>query len=284
MAKTPSAIRLYKGVSIYRVASSNNWYVRVWDRRSKKYIVKSTGMDSAIKAREVAQELALSLLKAERPVETSYKFRTFALKLLHKSRLQSTTGERSVGYMKALHWAVQNEDWGLLAWFGEKDVRSIRTPTYHEYLANLTKRRPDISASTKNTLMAAFRNVMKIARDEGAIDIVPQTPRTKLKDNPRPFFRFYPLVPKEADVWKRVRYTCKRMVRDKVKVRGVQVTAEFYDVLLFLLHSFVRPIITELYAIRHSDITVASDPKRLVVTIRDGKTGYRASNTMPGVL
>ncbi|MFM1863522.1 MAG: hypothetical protein RLZ26_2044, partial [Pseudomonadota bacterium] len=284
MAKTPSAIRLYKGVSIYRVASSNNWYVRVWDRRSKKYIVKSTGMDSAIKAREVAQELALSLLKAERPVATEYRFQTFALKLLHKSRLQSTTGERSVGYMKSLHWAVQNEDWGLLAWFGEKDVRSIRTPTYQEYLANLSKRRPDISASTKNTLMSAFRNVMKIARDEGAIDIVPQTPRTKLKDNPRPFFRFYPLVPKEADVWKRVRDTCKRMVRDNVKVRGVPVTAEFYDVLLFLLHSFVRPIITELYAIRHSDITVATDPKRLVVTIRDGKTGYRASNTMPGAV
>lgn len=284
MTKTPSAIKLYKGLSIYRVANSNNWYVRVWDRRSKKYIVKSTGMESSIMARDVAQELALSLLKAEKPVKIEYLFRTYALKLLHKSRLQSTTGERSVGYMKSLHWAVQNEDWGLVAWFGDQDIRTIKTHTYQEYLADLTKRRPDITASTKNTLMAAFRNVMKIARDEGVIDIVPQTPRTKTKDNPRPFFRFHPLVPKEEDVWKRIRNTCKQMVREQVKVRGIPITAEFYDVILFLLHSFVRPIVTELYAIRHSDITIADDPQRLVVTIRDGKTGYRASNSMPGAV
>ncbi|MEN9410839.1 MAG: hypothetical protein RL216_2813, partial [Pseudomonadota bacterium] len=32
MSKLPSAIRLFQGVSIYRVENSTNWYVRVWDR------------------------------------------------------------------------------------------------------------------------------------------------------------------------------------------------------------------------------------------------------------
>ena len=31
MAKAPSAVRLYKGLSLYRVANSTKWYVRVWD-------------------------------------------------------------------------------------------------------------------------------------------------------------------------------------------------------------------------------------------------------------
>jgi len=66
MAKTPSAIKLYKGLSLYRVANSTKWYVRVWDKKRKKYLVKSTGEDTVIRAREVAQELALSLLKAEK--------------------------------------------------------------------------------------------------------------------------------------------------------------------------------------------------------------------------
>jgi hypothetical protein len=121
MTKTPSAVRLYKGLSLYRVANSSMWYVRVWDKKRKKYLVKSTGEDTLIRAREVAQELALSLLKAEKPVEKEFTFRHFALKLLHRSSLQHQTGERSHGYMKALHWAVQNEDWGLLRFFGEKD-------------------------------------------------------------------------------------------------------------------------------------------------------------------
>jgi hypothetical protein len=97
MSKAPSAIRLYQGLSIYRVENSTKWYVRVWDRKRKKYIVKSTGEDSAVKAKVLAQELALSLLKAEKPVEREFTFFNFALKLLHRSRLQMTSGDRSKG-------------------------------------------------------------------------------------------------------------------------------------------------------------------------------------------
>ena len=65
MPKTPKAINLYKGLSIYRVAGSSKWYVRVWDRKKKKYLVKSTGKDSSIEAKDVAQEFAMALLKSE---------------------------------------------------------------------------------------------------------------------------------------------------------------------------------------------------------------------------
>ena len=280
MSKAPSAIRLYQGLSIYRVENSTKWYVRVWDRKRKKYIVKSTGEDSAVKAKALAQELALSLLKAEKPVEREFSFNNFALKLLHKSRLQQTSGDRSKGYVKALHWAIQNEDWGLLRFFGERDVRQIRTQTYQEYMADLAKRRPDMTASTRNTLMATLRNVLKIARDEGVIDAVPETPRSRVKDNPRPFFRFHPLVAKDDDNYQKLLRQVKQMADQSIAVRGIEITDELYDLVLFLTHSFVRPISSELYAIRHSDITVANDPRRLIVTVRDGKTGYRCANTM----
>jgi hypothetical protein len=284
MSKAPSAIKLYKGLSLYRVERSTKWYVRVWDKKTKKYLVKSTGEDTVIRAREVAQELALSLLKSEKPVEREYTFSHFALKLLHRSRLQHQTGERSQGYIKALHWAVQNEDWGLLRFFGDRDVRQIRTHTYQEYIADLTKRRPSLAASTKNTLMAAFRNVMKIARDEGVVEVVPQTPRVKSKDNPRPFFRFHPLVAKEDDNYQKLLVAIKKAAEEGASVRGFAVTDEFYDMILFLTHSFVRPISSELYAIKHSDVTVADDPRRLIVTVRDGKTGFRGANTMPAAV
>ena len=65
MTDTPSAIRLYKGLSIYRVANSPNWIVRVWDRKRKRYLVKTTGESSSIRARDAAQDLALALLKAD---------------------------------------------------------------------------------------------------------------------------------------------------------------------------------------------------------------------------
>ena len=284
MPKAPKAINLYKGLSIYRVAGSSKWYVRVWDRKKKKYLVKSTGKESSIEAKDVAQEFAMALLKSEPRVEAEFTFKHFALKLLNQSSSMAQVGERSIGYFKSMSWAVQNADWGLLDYFGEMDVRKLRTHTYQEYLAMLNRKRPDLSPSTLNSLMAAFRNVLKIARNEGVIDIVPATPRAKAKDNPRPFFRFHPLVSKDADSYQKLLAGAKTMADEGLVIRGISVTEELYDLLLFLTHSFVRPTTTELYSIKHSDVTVGENPKRLILTIRKGKTGYRTSNTMPAAV
>ena len=284
MTETPSAIRLYKGLSIYRVANSPNWMVRVWDRKRKKYLVKSTGQSSSILAKDAAQELAIALLKSEVRVETEFTFKHFAQKLLNKTKVKADNGELSKQYVKAMHWAILNADWGLVDYFGEHDVRKLRTFDWKEYLDSLYKKRPDLSPSTRNTLSATFRNVLKIAQEEGAIGDVPQTPRTKQRDNPRPFFRFHPLVPKEQDAYKKLLRGVETMARDNVLVRGTHVTTELYDLILFLVHSFVRPISTELYALTHGDVMVADEPKRLILTIKDGKTGYRSSNTMPGAV
>ena len=82
--------------------------------------------------------------------------------------------------------------------------------------------------------MAAFRNVMKIAWDEGAIDIVPQTPRTNLKDNPCPFFRFHSLLSKEDDNYQKLLRTVREMIAEGLTVRGLVVTEELYDLILFI--------------------------------------------------
>ena len=60
-------------------------------------------------------------------------------------------GDRNIGYLKAIRWSLQNADCGLLKWFGPKDVRKITTRQFHDYMAHLTKTRPDFSSSTKNT-------------------------------------------------------------------------------------------------------------------------------------
>jgi hypothetical protein len=41
---------------------------------------------------------------------------------------------------------------------------------------------------------------------------------------------------------------------------------------------------TELYALKHNDITFATDPKRLLVTVRNGKTGMRVANKLEGAV
>ena len=164
--------------------------------------------------------------------------------------------------------------------FSGQDVRELRTRHWAEFLDQTAAKRPDLATSTRNMLGATFRNVLKVARDDGVIDAVPDTPRTRQKDNPRPFFRFHPLVDKDKDTYKALLAAAKEMGDQKIKVRGVEVTDELYDIILFITHSFVRPTTTELYALRHADIQVAENPRRLLMTVRNGQTGYRVANSM----
>jgi len=74
------------------------------------------------------------------------------------------------------------------------------------------------------------------------------------------------------------------MAEEKVRVRETIVTDELYDFILFMVHSFLRPTESEIYSLTHRDIAMADNPKRLIITIRKGKTGHRISNTMPAAV
>src|SRR6185312_15062656 len=93
---------------------------------------------------------------------------------------------------------------------------------------------------------------------------------------------FAPLVAEDRDEYQKLLKGAKQLAAEGKVVRGVAVTDELYDLILFCVHSFVRPTTTELYALKHNDI--ALHPKRLLVTVRNGKTGFRVSNSMAGAV
>jgi integrase len=58
------------------------------------------------------------------------------------------------------------------------------------------------------------------------------------------------------------------------------VSREHYNLIVFAVHSFLRPTETELFGIRFCDIEVMNDdPKHLLMTLT-GKTGFRKSASM----
>jgi hypothetical protein len=262
-------IVLFPGIAIYRIGKNSNWFVRVRDTESGVYRVKSTGNSSSIKAKAIAKQYAVELRNAERSVPREYQFTHFALELLKTETLRVSKGERSIGSLKAMRWCIENARWGMLDRFGRRDIRTISTGDFVQYMRFVDEQNPDWAPSNKNTILATFRNVLKCARDTGAIISLPETPRSKQRDNPRPFFRFFPLVPEKDDQLQILLRTARQMAQEGVAVRWISVTDELPDILLFIINCFVRPISSELYALRHRDITIAENPPRLVLTIRD---------------
>jgi hypothetical protein len=68
------------------------------------------------------------------------------------------------------------------------------------------------------------------------------------------------------------------VVGEGVKVRGILLTMEMYYFIVFMTHTFLRPTESEVFALRHRDITKKENPRRLEIKVY-GKTGYRVAMT-----
>ena len=178
-------IKVHKGVAIYKTHASPFWFARIRDPQAKKYVVRSTKATSRVKAREVAEELAHEILSAVKKTPKEYSFKYYATRFIEKGRRLVATGERNANYIRTTRLFLDNDEWGLMKHFAGQDVRELRTRHWAEFLDQTAAKRPDLATSTRNMLGATFRNVLKVARDDGVIDAVPDTPRTRQKDNLR---------------------------------------------------------------------------------------------------
>lgn len=280
-------ITIRRGLAIYKVNASPYYRVRIRDPRNGKYIVRSTKETSRIAARQAAEEMASALFAsgATNAVPRQQTFEYFSDLLLKDAIQQVAVGMKPKSHQSDLNRQLKTKSRGLLNFFGRMDVRTIQTKDFTQFMRGIIEKQGAISSSSQNQLRVAFRKVMKTALQEGVIDAIPPIPKlSSTRPQPRPFFRFYPLTSKEHDDYEKLLTVSKRLASEDVKVRGIPVTDELRDIILFTVHSFVRPTESELYALKHSDVTIATNPKRLLLTIRKGKTGYRQVDTMPAAV
>ena len=282
-ALTEKIVKIRRGLAIYKVGASPYWQCRMRVASKGGYLCRSTQETARIEARKAAEELYDSvLLRHVIPeVRKELTFDYFADRLIKKQYELAKRGIRSLKLAQGDEWLINNQSAGLLKYFGGRDITQLRTKDVNAYLEFVKETRAEPFAfTTYSNRISCLRKVLKVARDEGVIDTMPDTPRPPKKDNPRPFFRFAPLVSAKEDEYQKVLATAKQMALEKVQVRWIPVTLELYDLILFLMHTFVRPTVSELYSLRHRDVTVATNPKRLILTIRQGKTGHRVTNTL----
>jgi hypothetical protein len=253
-------------------------------RTKKKRIVRSTKSENRIEAIRIAEEYLSSLGTRGVLSEVAHNrtFEHFADKLVSLDKARGEAREISPRQWQESKSLLLNKRWGATNFFRDREISTIQTKDFLAYINFVREKQPSLSATTISHISTAFRRVMKVAQSEGVILDIPSTPRVvKRKDNPRPYFRFgdgdneYRAILNEAE----------RMADEGLIVRGVKVTEELRDFILFVVHTFIRPTESEVYALRHKDVEIARDqPKRLILTIRQGKTGFRTSTTMPAAV
>lgn len=265
--------QIHTGLAIYKTGRSGFWHVRIYDPRSRAYVVRSTRENGRYYATQAALEIyqrmyAPPVATADRDIVT---FQQYAEKLSHITR-QRTKGTK--GYVFAdQHKILYRDEDGLVPYFGKMDIRKVTTGKIRDYLAYLDQRREKpMAPSTKAKQCIVIRKVLETAFEDGVLDLIPPMPKQKMKDKPRVSFT-------EAE-FQRLLATAEEIVAGgDIDVRGVMVTREHVNMIKFAIYSFLRPTETELFGIRFCDVTEKVDPNHLEMTLH-GKTGFRVSATL----
>ena len=267
---------LRRGLSIYKTGRSPFWHARIYDAAKQKYVVRTTKETSRLEAAEVAEEIVEAYKKKQNAAHAVTKDRSFdhyakLLSDMTKQRAKSTRNKYAFNDQAKILFREKD---GLVSYFGQHDVGKITSGMVRDYLLFLDKRRDQpLAMSTKSKHAGVIRQVLMLALEDGVIDIIPPMPKQRTVDKPRVSFTEaeYALLLKTA-----------RKIADGAEtlVRGVPVTREHYNMIVFAVHSFLRPTETELFGIRYCDIELMNAaPRHLLMTLT-GKTGYRKSASL----
>ena len=104
--------------AFYQTHAGPYYYARILDPRTGKYKVRSTKETSRLEARKVAEELAYEMRRKDRPAEPEFSFKYYAQRFVEKGKKQAERGERNANYIRTTRVALDNDDWGLIRYFG----------------------------------------------------------------------------------------------------------------------------------------------------------------------
>ena len=248
-------IHMSNGLSLYKTGRSPYYFVRIWNPIKKKYLTRSTKETTRIDARQVAQELFSKLHTTKFKKTPSNKTFNHFANLLMKQQKSMSGKTRSERFHVDDEGLILRKEDGINEYFGNKNINDITTYDLRDYLTVLDDNRDKgLSASSKSKHLIIISKILKIAYEKGSLDKMPMIPKVSKKDNPRPSFteKQYKLFLK----------TTRDVIDDEVKVRGIQITDELYYFFVFMVHSFMRPVESEIFAIKHEDTEVKNKPNR----------------------
>ena len=277
------AITIRQGLAIYKTLASPFYFARIWNNKTKKYVVRSTKEKTRLEAKTIAEEIFSNLHTsgALTAAPREMTFSHFADQTIKQAEFDVAAGARQQSHIKDIRYILEQHNWGLLKEFGKKDVRELQTKDFYDYINKVQAENRQFSATTHQAIRGAFRKVMLHALQAGVIAQRPEAPKVNKSNKtiPRTFFRFYPIVPRNQDEYKIICQVAEDAAKEHIDVRGTIITSELRDIIQFMVNSFLRPTYSELFALKHSDIAFRNE--WLSLTIRRGKTGLRITDTMP---
>ncbi len=242
----------YNTLTIYQMAASPFWYVRMYEdgkifRRSTKTVHKIEAVKFAKNYFGQVQLLKMNML----PVSRDSSFEFVARSLIQENKVRHDRGELSK--TKIVYDEARLEK-DLLPTFGKMRLADITYSHMSAYLTNLGASPRDLDSNSQKIHLSHLKTIFKHGHRLGAITSPPAFPTLRTKDETRPWFNSdeYRLLLNKArgSIGKTIRVEGKK----SDQARNITITQELYDMIVFMTNTFIRP--TDLRVLQHKDVAI----------------------------
>lgn len=274
----PSSVEKVKGhktLTIYKMEASPYYYVRLYE--DKKILRRSTKTEDRREAIRFAEEFFVEIKTKKLnklPLTTKSGFEVCAWGLLKEN--EAKVKRKELAARKIDHDKRRLEA-DLLPFFKKYEVADIDYSIISEYIAKLNED-PDERFLSSNSLkvhLSHIKTILKYAQRRGVIKTLPAFPTLKTVDEPRGWFNSndYAKLHNTARTHVGERFEIK--TKDGNVVRTGVLTQEIYELILFMVNTFIRP--TDIRVLKHKHVQVVLNKQDAFLRLTHPATKKHAS-------
>lgn len=249
---------------IFRIAASPFYYVRFYD--SGKILKRSTKTEKkadALKAAIAFYEELLVRKAGGLAIGKNARFEICAKEMLTLQEARIKRGELNARINYEEESRLRKH---LLPFFRAYDVGNIDYFAIESYLNTLTD--AGLKVATLQLHASLLRKILKHAHRKQIILYLPAFPTIKMQDDPRGYFnsKQYAKLHNKAKalIGEEI---IQRDAKDYVQ-RHVRITEELYNLILFMVNTFVRP--TDIKVLQNKHVEIVRKPNLFLRLVHQG--------------
>ena len=271
---TVEKVKGYGTLTIYKMEKSPFFYVRIYDH--KKVIRCSTKKEEKREAIEFAKEWFVTI-KTKRinklPINKKSGFEVCAYGLQKENQARQLRGEISA---RKLHSDSCRLEADLLPFFKKYEIQEIDYKLVNDYVGRLNDDPVNRKLATNSLKMhlSHIKTILKYAQRMGVIQTLPLFPSLKTTDNVRAWLSKLEYNKLHNTARTHVGEKFELKAKDGAVYRTMHLTQELYDLVLFMVNTFIRP--TDIRVLRHSHVKVVKSESVYLLLSHPATKGHAA--------
>ena len=250
--ETVEKVKGYGTLTIFQMEASPYWYARFFEdgKIHKKSTKKIHKVEAVAEAKKFFGQLQ-SLKFGEAPASKKHTFAYVARSHFEENKAREQRREISKSKLNFDEVRLEKD---ILPALGKQLAEDVDYQVISKYLNSLSAPPRNLSSASLKIHLSHIKTILKHAQQLNIITHLPAFPKMATVDSPRAWFTAHEYNVLHNTAKANIGRTFPQVATTGEQLRNITLTAELYDLILFMVNTFIRP--SDIRVLKHKDITI----------------------------